>query len=210
MMKRKFNSNFKDQPIENQELVLAQKDLEKGLAAVFTEKPKDTYENAAEMMKSFLETEKGREVISEVISQAERYSVSIDGQKLTRTYLTEEEAKYLYVYTETLSRDQAIAASGINKARLNSKLASNTMFGVMFRSFVKNISKHPKLTKNSAIDKLLFLQSKAEDNGDFKLSLAIQKELNKMLEGHIAPNQTHVHNTTEKTIEVIDLTEKEK
>lgn len=206
---KKHYGDYNDQPKENRDVVELVKDFDKFFKKQNFSVPVETTEARLHDLAMFLSSETGMIDLAVMRKGAETaYNKTNSGVRLTKSHLTEGETIFLYVFNETLSRSKALAFSGLNRARLNSMLASNTLFGVMFRTLIKNIEKHPAVDKSAAMDKLLELQEKVEEQGDFKTSLSIQKEINKMVAGNIAPTQSLNHTVTDKRIEVIDLTKK--
>ena len=208
-VKKYHSGSFSDQPEENKAIVPIVKQFEQFLKKAKISLPVDTQEAKMRELQVFLSSETGLIDLSVFKQSAEQvYTKTGGGVRLTKTHLSEGETIFLFVYGETLSKSKALALSGLNRARINGMMASNTLFGVMFRTLVKNIEKHPAVDKASAMDKLLDLQEKVEEQGDFKTALAIQKEINKMVAGNIAPTQSLNHTVTDKRVEVIDLTKK--
>ena len=122
--------------------------------------------------------------------------------------LTELQAKFLVEYQDCINVGEACRRTGYNQSNVRRDAAKDTAFGRAFREIRKNIEKDIRLDKAAGLERLLGYQKVAEEAGDLKLAIDIQKEINKMVEGNIAATTQREIKENKVEIKVLDFTKK--
>lgn len=125
-----------------------------------------------------------------------------------RKSLTRKQVAFLAEYRESFSMRKAVAAGGYSSQTVSNMLRKDSLFTRTFKELQKNLEQDPRLTKLSGLEKLLRYQSSAEEDGDYKLALEIQKEINKMVQGNIAPTKSIDERNNKLEVTLIDFTKK--
>lgn len=136
------------------------------------------------------------------------FKIMETGVQRIRNSLTMRQKKFLLKYQETFSMREAVKAGGYTSQTVSNMLRKDSLFTRTFRELQKNLEQDPRLTKISGVEKLLSYQKAAEEAGDIKLAVDIQKEINKMIQGNIAPTKSIEEKTEKVEVMVIDFTKR--
>ena len=109
--------------------------------------------------------------------------------------LTERQEKFLVAYSELLDVYKAAKVANIAKSNIMADLRRDTPFATEYKELCGRIEEDPRLTKSGSVGRLLQMIKDVDvavEAGEVKLlegmrmKLDIQKEINKMVEGHLA------------------------
>lgn len=79
-------------------------------------------------------------------------------------------------------------------------------FAKKFREIQKGVIDNHRFNKCGSLERMYRWMQNAEEIGDYKLALDIQKEINKMIDGNIAIQKQITEHKKEVSVKVIDMT----
>jgi hypothetical protein len=133
---------------------------------------------------------------------------NIDISKYKHKRLTDKQIAFLNAYMELLNINRACDAAGVQYTNLVTNQFRDTLFNAVFRELRSRVEKDLRFDKSSVFERLCRYRDTAEKNGDLKLALEIQKEMNKMTTGMMAPT-TQIERKEQKVeVKVLDFTKR--
>jgi hypothetical protein len=127
-----------------------------------------------------------------------------------RETLTEKQKAFLAEYQECMDLKEACEKSQIYLGNLRRDIQKDTEFARRFWRIRQAIEKDTRFDKAAGLERLYRYQRIAEEQGDFKLAIEIQKEINKMVDGNIAATTQRVEKNEKIEIKCFDFTERRK
>lgn len=143
----------------------------------------------------------------------------MDTKKRNENGLTERQERFLSAYSELLDVYKAAKVAGIARSNIMADLKRDTPFSHEFSRMCAKIDDDPRLTKSGSIGRMLDMMDElddmaqeAKDVGEklaiLKQRLDIQKEINKMQDGHLASQKKVIQNNTLTISGTYDFTKK--
>jgi hypothetical protein len=124
--------------------------------------------------------------------------------------MTELQKAFLAEYEECMDLKETCDKLNVYIGNIKRDILKETEFAKRFWEIRKNIEKNVKFDKAAGLERLMRYQKAAENMGDYKLAIEIQKEINKMVDGNIAATTQRVEKNEKIEIKCFDFTERRK
>lgn len=125
-----------------------------------------------------------------------------------RNRLSEKQIVFLDEFALSFNFKEAAKKAGYHPSQIRQFMQKQpeSLFNRTYRKIQASVIDDPRFNKCGSVERMFRWMEDAEANGDLKLALEIQKELNKMIDGNMAVQKQITENKKEVNVNVIDLT----